>query len=165
MHFIYGLKSSANSAIMYVGKATEPALRLCLHLEKDSRLSNESAKERWIDSVHADGNKLQMVIIDSCEDSHDWQDLEAAWIRYFKGINQDLTNAILPYCKNPLKMNTEFSIDDTMVITEGDARQVSRYFYLRNNPMLTSKKVKSRLVENEYTYHVYRQRKLLLEGA
>lgn len=38
MIYIYGLKASNDDRIMYVGKAEEPVLRFCLHMEKDSRL-------------------------------------------------------------------------------------------------------------------------------
>lgn len=127
MFYIYGLRSSEDSTIMYVGKTNNPAMRLLSHASEAA--SAGSKKQQWIQSVIATGAELEMVIIDRISDDNSWRDLERFWVAYFTDINPALTNGPCGYGDLPERINPrkDFEMRDQPSITLSVAQVVSEY--------------------------------------
>lgn len=87
--FIYVLKEPDTEEIRYVGKSDNPRQRLTVHL---SNISNSrSHKTHWIQSLVSRGLKPGLETIDEVPFEY-WQQLEVAYIEYFREQGSRLTN-------------------------------------------------------------------------
>jgi hypothetical protein len=87
--FIYGLYSSDDNEIRYVGKANDPKDRLRKHLYECRKNNNENKTHKccWIRNVLNKGEKINYVVLDECEIDK-WEGLECKYM----GLYDNLTN-------------------------------------------------------------------------
>lgn len=103
--FIYALKCPTTGEIRYVGKATNPMLRLRTHLQEAKRGKNHRAY--WIRSLAIKGMQPKMEIVDEVPEN-EWQSWEVAYIQHFREEGFDLVNGSLGGDGNPgLKHSAE----------------------------------------------------------
>lgn len=90
--YIYGLKSSTNSDIRYVGKTIDMQLRLKNHI-RDAKIKKypNSKCHNWIRKVIMDGGYIEIVHIYTVSPHEKWQDLEKKYISEYRKL-YDLTN-------------------------------------------------------------------------
>lgn len=67
MHYVYHLTDPRDRVIRYIGKAAAPKARLAAHI-KESRLSQNTEKKRWIAELLAQGLQPVMVIAATAPD-------------------------------------------------------------------------------------------------
>lgn len=91
--YIYTLSDPDASKVMYVGQTTVLSKRLYGHVNSSKK--NASRKDRWIQSLLAQGKNPLMTIVDECEESTATE-IEEYWIHCFlvlgKGILNDRMN-------------------------------------------------------------------------
>lgn len=99
--FIYTLVDPNNQDIKYVGKTSNPVVRLQRHIQISKKYEN-SNKSRWIKSLLEINKKPLMEIIEECNDNN-VNDLEIYWISQMEAWGFNLLN-INPggerWCKN-----------------------------------------------------------------
>lgn len=88
--FIYVLIDPRTNEVRYVGKANDPKQRLRKHIFDSSR-SQETHAKTWINSLLKNGLRPALEVIEKCGD--DWSVRETYWIKYYKDLGVDLTNA------------------------------------------------------------------------
>lgn len=76
------------SEIRYVGRAKDPINRLATHISP-SKLLDKTHKNDWIKKLLSEGFIPEIRCIEKCTDLK----RETYWIRYFKSLGFDLTNA------------------------------------------------------------------------
>lgn len=79
--FIYGLYSSDDGVIRYVGK-TKYVLskRLREHINGALLRGCKTYKDNWIRDVYKNGNEVEIKLIEECDDSI-WEEREKYWIK------------------------------------------------------------------------------------
>lgn len=87
--FIYCLREPDTGSIRYVGKSDNPKKRLSSHLS-EARDKNCHRKV-WLHSLKSRGLRPVLEIVDEVPVEH-WQQLEVAYIEFFKACGFDLTN-------------------------------------------------------------------------
>lgn len=87
---IYGLYSTENNIIRYIGKANCPYSRFYSHLAEAKYTEIKTHKADWIRSVLKKGYELKYKILDIC-DLENWQIVEKEYIKNNKDILK-LTN-------------------------------------------------------------------------
>lgn len=92
--FIYGLVDPRTGYVRYVGKANNPTYRLSMHLTP-AEIKDTSHKNSWLRGLLSDGNKPELIILQSVSKSI-WQDAERRWIAYYRSIPKypRLTNTV-----------------------------------------------------------------------
>lgn len=85
--FIYGLYSSNDSEIRYVGKANDPKDRLRKHLYECRKNNNENKTHKccWIRNVLSKGEKINYTILDEC-DINEWEVLECKYMELYDNL-------------------------------------------------------------------------------
>ena len=85
---VYGLSSSEDGEVRYIGQTTQPARRLNNHISKSK--TGNTHKKRWVRSVIAKGFEVQMSTL--LEDAV-WDEDEIRIIEEHKAAGARLTNA------------------------------------------------------------------------
>lgn len=88
--FIYALKEPETGEIRYIGKANDPQKRFLAHLRREE--SNH--RVCWIKKLLQAGKQPQLEIIDEIPFEY-WQQLEVAYIEFFKESGCRLVNGTL----------------------------------------------------------------------
>jgi GIY-YIG catalytic domain-containing protein/NUMOD3 motif-containing protein len=86
--FIYALCDPDTGDIRYIGKSDRPEERFKVHL-RDLRHANH--RVNWIKNLLTSGKSPRLQIIDEVPAEH-WQQLEIAYIEFFKGCGYLLVN-------------------------------------------------------------------------
>lgn len=86
--YIYGLHTSFDDSIRYIGKSINPVKRLKLHYSQ--RNKGRTHKNNWINKCVKEGLKVEFKIIEEVN-SLNWREREKYWIGYYKNISS-LTN-------------------------------------------------------------------------
>lgn len=84
--FIYGLYSTKDNVIKYVGK-TKCTLhkRLIEHINGALRRNCNTYKDNWIRKTYNDGYKVEIKLIEECDNSI-WESREKFWIANIKNL-------------------------------------------------------------------------------
>jgi hypothetical protein len=85
--FIYGLYSTNDSVIRYVGKSNNPKDRLRMHIYESKYTKTKTHKCDWIRHEILLNNDIEYKILEECDMSV-WSDREIYWMTQFN----DLTN-------------------------------------------------------------------------
>jgi predicted GIY-YIG superfamily endonuclease len=85
---VYGLSSTEDGEVRYIGQTTHPSKRLNNHISRSK--TGNTHKKRWIRSVIAKGFEVQMVVL--LEDAV-WDEDEIRIIEEHKAAGARLTNA------------------------------------------------------------------------
>ena len=85
---VYGLSSTEDGEVRYIGQTTQPARRLNNHISKSK--TGNTHKKRWVRSVIAKGFEVQMSTL--LEDAV-WDEDEIRIIEEHKAAGARLTNA------------------------------------------------------------------------
>jgi len=88
--YIYALIHPNNGEIRYIGKADNPELRYCSHLNT-TNLRFSTRKTAWIKSLRKIGLKPELLIVDKVPLS-EWAFWERLYIKLFKLYGMKLTN-------------------------------------------------------------------------
>lgn len=89
--FIYALKDPISSRVRYVGKAADPFFRYEEHLQP--RYAGDGThRGNWVSKLLRDSLTPTLEILDSVPES-EWQFWEKEWIRLYRALEPDLTNA------------------------------------------------------------------------
>ena len=89
--FIYGLRSSENKIIRYVGRSKNVSKRYSQHLNS-RELGKDDRKSRWIKKVLRNGFFVELVVLDYVE-VYAWREAEIHWITFYKNHGFELTNS------------------------------------------------------------------------
>lgn len=81
--FIYGLCSSDDNIIRYVGKCSDIEYRLKMHYSQ--RNSSKTHKNNWINYIIKKGCKLKMIVLEEVSEKY-WQNREIYWISKFENL-------------------------------------------------------------------------------
>jgi hypothetical protein len=81
--YIYGLHTSKDNTIRYVGKCISPEYRLKMHYSQ--RNSYETHKNKWIKKSIKNGEEIIMTILEEVNED-DWQYKEIEWIKRFENL-------------------------------------------------------------------------------
>jgi hypothetical protein len=85
--FIYGLTSTIDDKIRYIGKSNDPKDRLRKHLY-ECRKNNEENKTHkccWIRSVIKKGEDIKYVVLEECE-FNKWEETECKYINLYENL-------------------------------------------------------------------------------
>ena len=84
--FIYGLYSTEDNVVRYIGK-TKYVLskRLREHINGALLRNCKTYKDNWIRSVYSNGYKVNIKLIEECDDSI-WEDREKYWIKEYGNL-------------------------------------------------------------------------------
>lgn len=93
-YYIYGLSSSENGIIRYVGQ-TKNSLKSRLNEHKCDALTRKlkSHKCNWIRKIYKDGFKLQIELIEKTDELR-WQEREIYWIQEYRKKNNNIINQL-----------------------------------------------------------------------
>jgi len=91
MNYIYVLIDPRDNQIRYVGKTNNIKTRLTEHCTPRN-LKNNTYKVNWIRSVLNYNLRPILKVIEQCDESN-WQEREIYWIKYYRDLGYDLTNA------------------------------------------------------------------------
>lgn len=93
-YYIYGLSSSKDGIIRYVGQ-TKNALKNRLNEHKCDALTRKlkSHKCNWIRKIYKTGFKLQIELIEVTDELH-WQEREIYWIQEYRKKDSNLINQL-----------------------------------------------------------------------
>ena len=85
--FIYGLYSSDDDKIRYVGKANDPKDRLRKHLYECRKNNNENKTHKccWMRNIHSKGEKIMYTILTECE-VNKWPEYECKYMSMYDGL-------------------------------------------------------------------------------
>jgi len=87
--YIYGLYSSLDGVIRYVGKTNRhPTYRKNQHLSSDIG----EKKVAWIEEVYASGGSVEIMALEELEDASEGAYAEGYWIYGLRGLGYDLVN-------------------------------------------------------------------------
>lgn len=92
--YIYGFVCPIENEVMYVGKTKNIKQRTYQHLMESSR-KKRTPKEIWLSELLSAGLSPSLIVLEICQ-SEDWQDREAYWINYYRSLNPNLKNSIVP---------------------------------------------------------------------
>ena len=93
-HYIYGLYSTEDGAIRYVGETTQDIKdRLSAHKSESLHQKKKSHKCNWIRKVYKCGFEVKIILIDTATEN-DWEDKEIYWINEYRTKNIGLTNQL-----------------------------------------------------------------------
>ena len=81
--YIYGLCSSNDEAIRYIGKCIDPKQRLKMHYSQ--RNSKKSHKNTWIKKVIAEGYEIRMIILEEVNEEN-WKEKEKEYIKSYSNL-------------------------------------------------------------------------------
>ena len=87
--YIYGLYSTEDGVVRYVGKTTNPKNRLPEH-RREAKENNDRPKNIWMRDVWERGFDVKLKILEETDIYH-WADSESAWISKLMTTN-NLTN-------------------------------------------------------------------------
>ena len=90
--YIYALLCPQGE-IRYIGKTTNPQLRLSQHIKAANSGRAKHYTANWIRSLLADGQKPHLEIVEEVPEGENWQDYEIRAISEFKGEGHRLTNS------------------------------------------------------------------------
>lgn len=88
MIYIYGLIDPFTKEIRYIGKSIRPKERLTNHCNDKST----TWRTNWIQSILKKGKRPELIILQSLDDSEDWQKSEIDWIKKSRDMGWRLTN-------------------------------------------------------------------------
>ena len=91
--YIYGLYTSIDDRVRYVGKSVNPENRLKDHI-KEAKEGKHShyPKNRWILKNIKKGVEIKYKIIDTC-DIEKWKEKEKEWIKFYReNSNYEILN-------------------------------------------------------------------------
>ena len=74
--YIYGLRSSRDDSVRYVGKTVNPKSRLSQHR---GHAKGGGALTKWLEALAASGHMVSMIILETTTESR-WEEAERAWI-------------------------------------------------------------------------------------
>ena len=84
--FIYGLYSTEDEIIRYVGKTKHVlSKRLREHINGALLRNCKTYKDNWIRSVYSNGYKINIKLIEECDDSV-WEERERYWIKEYDNL-------------------------------------------------------------------------------
>ena len=84
--FIYGLYSTEDGVIKYVGKTKYMlSKRLREHINGALLRGCKTYKDNWIRNVYSNGFKVDIRLIEECGDSI-WDEREKYWIKEYSGL-------------------------------------------------------------------------------
>ncbi len=90
---VYGLASSQDGAIRYIGQTTKSLnVRLAWHLSWVAKRGDDSRRSRWIRSVLSHGHRVTIV---SIEENAVLSEAEIRWIDHYKRSGIELVNTTL----------------------------------------------------------------------
>lgn len=93
MHYIYALCSSDDyNNIRYIGQTNNPDERIKSHFKKGDLIAN-TRHNNWIKKNVANGNTICMKIIESNIPRDKVNEAELFYMKYYKKLGYDLTNA------------------------------------------------------------------------
>lgn len=87
--FIYSLNCPITGAVRYVGKSKNPFTRLIQHISESKKETNHRAC--WIRYLAEQGLRPLLEIVDEATSEH-WQQLEVAYIEFFREQGCNLVN-------------------------------------------------------------------------
>lgn len=90
--FIYALKCPTTGQVRYVGKSKNPVRRFGSHLSRANKDCDH--RSNWIRFLLSVGLKPKLEILDEVSETH-WQQLEVAYIEFFREQGCDLVNGTL----------------------------------------------------------------------
>jgi hypothetical protein len=82
--FTYGLYSTDENEIRYVGKTNNLNKRLYEHI-KDSQRNNKTHKQKWVCKEMNNNNEINIKILEECDDAI-WEEREKYWISYYNNL-------------------------------------------------------------------------------
>jgi len=141
--YIYKLIDPVTKDVRYVGKSTNPKIRLKNHI---SRRKNKYHSAVWINGLFLKGLRPTLEIIEECLESK-WQERERYWISFYRD-KFDLTNILdggeecPTYDRTGKKWTNEQRINNRIArkgmkvlhTKEGDEkRRVGRLRYIQSN--------------------------------
>lgn len=88
MIYIYALVDPFTKQVRYIGKSIRPKERLTNHCNDRSI----TWRTNWIQSVLARGKHPELLILQTLDDTEDWQLAESEWIKKAREMNWPLTN-------------------------------------------------------------------------
>lgn len=91
--FIYGLECPVERTIRYVGKSTNPAMRLRAHISGAQRRAYDHHTARWIRRLLDDGLRPALVILREVQEGERWQEIEREFIASAETKGWRLTNS------------------------------------------------------------------------
>lgn len=90
-NIIYGLIDKTTQELRYIGKSVSGIERPREHF-KPCNLKGNSYKQNWIKKCLAEGNKPEIIIIESFDNPETLFEAEIFYIAYFRGLGCKLTN-------------------------------------------------------------------------
>lgn len=97
MIYIYALLDPRENVVKYVGKTTNLAKRLYMHIFRSTtkmvRWREETHKARWIRKLMSLGISPEIKILEYVALGGNWQERERYWISYYRETIFGLTNA------------------------------------------------------------------------
>lgn len=87
--YIYGLYSTNNNEIKYIGYSVEPIIRFKKHIRESKKLMYY--RHKWIQSELVKGYEIKMIILKTCKEE-DLGKYEIEEIKFYKKLGNKLTN-------------------------------------------------------------------------
>ena len=91
-NIIYGLSDPNSNEVRYVGKAVDLYTRIRNHY-KPSRLKFKTHKNNWLNNMLINNKFANVIILEICESEKELNECEIKWIKYYRELGYDLTNA------------------------------------------------------------------------
>lgn len=79
--------------IRYVGKSINPTRRYLSHLSRARTTASKAHVHTWIKSLLNKNRKPDFIILEEIPPDQSWQTAEIKWIKHYKDLGYDLTNA------------------------------------------------------------------------
>lgn len=91
-NYIYALHCPIAKTVRYIGKTNDPEYRLATHLTsaKSGKYSHYTA--RWLRKILAAGERPEMEILETLDDSEPWEEYERFYIQHGEEFGWRLTN-------------------------------------------------------------------------
>lgn len=86
---VYGLASSEDGKLRYIGQTTGALNKRLIHHHYDAKKLSTIHKSNWIRSVIARGHK---IVIFPIEENAPWGSAEIRWIKHYRELGCDLVN-------------------------------------------------------------------------
>lgn len=86
---VYGLSSSEDDVVRYVGQTTGPLNQRLIHHHYDAQKLSTIHKSNWIRSVITRGYSIRIIPI---EENAPWGTAEIKWIKFYRDAGLDLVN-------------------------------------------------------------------------
>ena len=91
-NIIYGLCDPISNDVRYIGKAINLHIRIKKHYSY-SKLKYNTHKNNWLKLLLEKGYVVKVIILEECESKEFLNEAEIKWIKYYKSIGCNLTNA------------------------------------------------------------------------